>query len=140
MNNDELNGSAPVGLYEIADGAPIADGGLVCLDGNGKAVPGADAAGLKFVGVAEGSRDGLVKVGCGIVRLPHAGLTRVMRGGSGLRQGQHHSGKCHGEQGGVRNRGGCGRRRRLDRHTAPGRGRRARRRRIWPLAQRTRRK
>lgn len=80
MNNDELNGSAPVGLYELADGAPIADGGLVCLDGNGKAVPGGDAAGLKFVGVAEGSRDGLVKVGCGIVRLPHAGLTRVMRG------------------------------------------------------------
>lgn len=80
MNLDELNGTAPVAAYDIASGATIAEGDLVCLDGEGKAVPGADTSGLKCIGIAEKVTDGCVAVACGIVRLAHTGLTRAMRG------------------------------------------------------------
>lgn len=80
MQQNELNGTAPVAAYDIASGATIAEGGLVCLDSDGKAVPGADSSGYKFIGLAESVKDGAVVVNGGIMQLPHTGLTRAMRG------------------------------------------------------------
>ena len=43
--------------YEVAAGAKIYAGSLVCLNTSGYAVPGADTAGYKFLGVAQEQKD-----------------------------------------------------------------------------------
>ena len=57
-----LNGTRPLARYEIASGSTIAAGNLVALNGDGKAVPAADAAGLRVIGVAERVQNGSVEV------------------------------------------------------------------------------
>lgn len=47
-----INGTSPLARYEIASGAVIALGDIVALNGDGKAVPAADTAGLKVIGAA----------------------------------------------------------------------------------------
>ena len=80
LKQSELNGTNPVAAYEVASGVTIAEGNLVCLDSDGKAVNGADTAGLKLIGVAVAMKGTAVQVAGGIVQLPHTGLTRAMRG------------------------------------------------------------
>ena len=78
-----LNGTRPLEKYEIASGSTIVSGNLVALNAEGKAVPAADTAGLRVIGVAEYARDGMVEVGDGVFSFAndttHA-LTRADRG------------------------------------------------------------
>ena len=57
-----LNGTRPLARYEIASGSTIVSGNLVALNGEGKAVPAADTAGLHVIGVAERVGGGSVEV------------------------------------------------------------------------------
>lgn len=81
---NRLNGTSPLGRYEIADGSTVEPGYLVALDGSGKAVPAADTAGLKVVGIAKAVDDGEVEVCDGIVSMANgasaAALARTDRG------------------------------------------------------------
>jgi len=43
--------------YPVKGGATVYAGSLVCIDANGYALPGADTAGYRFVGVARGYAD-----------------------------------------------------------------------------------
>lgn len=52
MNRVTLSGTSPLERYAMAAGADIKDGDIVCLDGNGLAVEGADTAGLYVIGIA----------------------------------------------------------------------------------------
>lgn len=78
-----LNGTRPLEKYEIASGSTIVSGNLVALNAEGKAVPAADTAGLRVIGVAEYARDGMVEVEDGVFSFvndtTHA-LTRADRG------------------------------------------------------------
>ena len=78
-----LNGTRPLEKYEIASGSTIVSGNLVALNAEGKAVPAADTAGLRVIGVAESARDGMVEVEDGVFSFvndtTHA-LTRADRG------------------------------------------------------------
>ena len=78
-----LNGTRPLEKYEIASGSTIVSGNLVALNAEGKAVPAADTAGLRVIGIAEFARDGMVEVGDGVFSFAndttHA-LTRADRG------------------------------------------------------------
>ena len=78
-----LNGTRPLARYEIASGSTIVSGNLVALNGEGKAVPAADTAGLRVIGVAELVTDGYVEVTDGVYSFAndttHA-LTRAARG------------------------------------------------------------
>ncbi len=49
---ERLNGTSPFALYEIASGAALAAGNIVALNSAGKAVPAADTADLKVIGIA----------------------------------------------------------------------------------------
>lgn len=66
---NRIHGTSPLGRYTIADSTSITPGQLVALNGDGKAVPASDAAGLKIVGVAQEVVDGEVEVFSGIVSL-----------------------------------------------------------------------
>ncbi|MEM5787180.1 MAG: capsid cement protein [Syntrophobacteraceae bacterium] len=70
--------------YKVAAGAKIHAGSLVCLNSGGYAVPGADTAGFKFLGIAMERADntsganGSVSVRVrrkGIFRLASSGMT-----------------------------------------------------------------
>ena len=78
-----LNGTRPLDRYGIASGSTIESGNLVALNGDGKAVPAADTAGLRVIGVAERVTDGAVEVTDGVFSFAndttHA-LTRADRG------------------------------------------------------------
>ena len=78
-----LNGTRPLEKYEIASGSTIVSGNLVALNAEGKAVPAADTAGLRVIGIAEFARDGMVEVADGVFSFAndttHA-LTRADRG------------------------------------------------------------
>lgn len=78
-----LNGTRPLEKYEIASGSTIVSGNLVALNAEGKAVPAADTAGLRVIGIAESARDGMVEVEDGVFSFvndtTHA-LTRADRG------------------------------------------------------------
>lgn len=80
----ELNATAPLALYEINSGAAPAVGNLIALNGDGKAVPAADTAGLNVVGVAVRVDDGVVEIADGILSFANSGsaaLGRADRGG-----------------------------------------------------------
>ena len=49
---NRINGTSPLARYEIASGATITPHDIVALNGDGKAVPAADTAGLKVIGIA----------------------------------------------------------------------------------------
>ena len=66
---NRIHGTSPLGRYTIADSTSITPGQLVALNGDGKAVPAGDTAGLKVVGVALMIFDGEVEVSCGVVSL-----------------------------------------------------------------------
>ena len=66
---NRIHGTSPLGRYTIADSTSITPGQLVALNGDGRAVPASDAAGLKIVGVAQEVVDGEVEVFSGIVSL-----------------------------------------------------------------------
>ena len=78
-----LNGTCPLEKYEIASGSTVVSGNLVALNAEGKAVPAADTAGLRVIGVAEHIHNGMAEVADGIFSFAndttHA-LTRADRG------------------------------------------------------------
>lgn len=78
-----LNGTCPLEKYEIASGSTVVSGNLVALNTEGKAVPAADTAGLRVIGVAEHVHNGMAEVVDGIFSFAndstHA-LTRSDRG------------------------------------------------------------
>lgn len=61
-----LNGTRPLARYEIASGNTIVSGNLVALNGDGKAVPAADTAGLRVIGAADYIENGNVEVMDGV--------------------------------------------------------------------------
>ena len=78
-----LNGTNPLARYDIATGSTIGCGDLVALNGEGKAVPAADTAGLRVIGVAVDLREGQVEVEVGVFSFANAstnGLSRADRG------------------------------------------------------------
>ena len=81
---NRIHGTSPLGRYTIADSTSITPGQLVALNGDGKAVPAADTAGLKVVGIAKDVSDGYVEVFSGIVSLANgssgAAFARTDRG------------------------------------------------------------
>lgn len=81
---NRLNGTSPLGRYQINTGAVIKPGALVALNSDGKAVSASDAAGLKIVGIAKDVEDGEVEVFDGIVSMANAtgnsALARTDRG------------------------------------------------------------
>lgn len=80
---NRINGTSPLARYEIASGSTIEPRDIVALNGEGKAVPAADAAGLKVVGVAAKVDADGVEVESGIYSFcndtTHA-VTRAARG------------------------------------------------------------
>jgi len=78
-----LNGTCPLEKYEIASGSTVVSGNLVALNAEGKAVPAADTAGLRVIGVAGRGHNGMAEVADGIFSFAndttHA-LTRADRG------------------------------------------------------------
>lgn len=77
--------------FPVAANAKIFAGGLVCTNAGGFAVPGADTAGLRFLGVAlekvdnTGGADGAKKVRCrrtGVFEFNAASITQAMVGDS----------------------------------------------------------
>lgn len=81
----ESAGTSPLGVYELAAGAQIEDGDIVCLTAEGKAVEGADATGLTVAGVAVRVilDDGTVEVRDGIVGLDLASAEAPQRADRG---------------------------------------------------------
>lgn len=81
---NRLNGTSPLTRYPVATGSDVAPGYLVALNGDGKAVPAADTAGLTVVGVARSVSDGEVEVFDGIISMANgtsgAALARTDRG------------------------------------------------------------
>ena len=81
---NRLNGKSPLERYQVADASDITPGQLVALNGDGKAVPAADTAGLKVVWIAKDVSDGYVEVFSGIVSLANgssgAAFARTDRG------------------------------------------------------------
>ena len=78
-----LNGTRPLARYEIATGSVIVYGNLVALNGDGKAVPAADATGLRVIGVAERIAGGEVEVMDGVFGFANDttnAITRADRG------------------------------------------------------------
>ena len=86
---NRLNGTSPLERYQVADASNITPGQLVALNGDGKAVPAADTAGLKVVGIAKDVSDGYVEVFSGIVSLAN-GSSGAARGvcADGSRRGR----------------------------------------------------
>ena len=80
---NRINGTSPLARYEIASGATIEPRDIVALNGDGKAVPAADTAGLKVIGVAAKVDADGVEVESGIYSFAndttHA-VTRAARG------------------------------------------------------------
>ena len=74
---------SPLARYTVATGSTIGYGALVALNGDGKAVPAADTAGLRVIGVAVRIDGGEVEAASGIYGFAndttHA-LTRADRG------------------------------------------------------------
>ena len=66
---NKITHASPLDLYEVKSGATIHPGALVALDGDGKAVPAADTAGITVIGVAARIFDGCCEVESGIVAL-----------------------------------------------------------------------
>lgn len=52
MNRREIPGTSALAVYQMATGADIEEGDIVCLDADGKAVEGSDTAGLTVAGIA----------------------------------------------------------------------------------------
>ena len=81
---NRLNGTDALARYQVASGSTITPGDLVALNGNGKAVPAADTAGLKIIGVAKSVADGEVEIFNGVVTMGNgtstAALSRADRG------------------------------------------------------------
>lgn len=81
---NRLNGTDALARYQVASGSTIAPGDLVALNGDGKAVPAADTAGLKVIGVAKSVTDGEVEIFNGVVTMEDgastAALSRADRG------------------------------------------------------------
>ena len=80
---NQIRITSPLERYELASGVTIPGGSLVALDGSGKAVSAADAAGLRVIGAAVKTVDGKVEVGCGIIAFANDSgnpLTRADRG------------------------------------------------------------
>ena len=80
---NRINGTSPLARYEIASGVTIEPRDIVALNGDGKAVPAADTAGLKVIGVAAKVDADGVEVESGIYSFTndttHA-VTRAARG------------------------------------------------------------
>ncbi len=81
---NRLNGTSPLGRYQINTDNTITPGTLVALNSSGYAVPAADTANLKVVGIAKNVENNEVEVFDGIVSMMNAGedaaLTRADRG------------------------------------------------------------
>ena len=81
---NRLNGTDALARYQVASGSTITPGDLVALNGDGKAVPAADTAGLKVIGVAKSVTDGEVEIFNGVVTMENgastAALSRADRG------------------------------------------------------------
>lgn len=81
---NRLNGTDALARYQVASGSTITPGDLVALNGDGKAVPAADTAGLKIIGVAKSVADGEVEIFNGVVTMGNgtstAALSRADRG------------------------------------------------------------
>lgn len=81
---NRLNGTIPLGRYQIQPETSIRPGTLVALNSDGNAVPATDAANLKVVGIARNIEQNEVEVFDGIVSLSNAAdaaaLTRADRG------------------------------------------------------------
>jgi len=80
---ERLNGTRPLARYEIATGSVIAYGDLVALNNSGKAVPAADAAGLRVIGVAERVAGNEVEVMDGVFSFANDTVNAVTRADRG---------------------------------------------------------
>ena len=71
--------------YKVAAAARIYAGALVCVNGSGYAVPGADTSGFKFVGVAvEGADNSAGSNGSISVRVRRKGIFRFAASGMAI--------------------------------------------------------
>ena len=77
---NKITHASPLDLYEVKSGATIHPGARVALDGDGKAVPAADTAGITVIGVAARIFDGCCEVESGIVALAGDAVPRTARG------------------------------------------------------------
>ena len=81
---NRLNGTSPLGRYQMEADTSIIPGTLVALNTDGNAVPAGDTANLKVVGIARSVENGEVEVFDGIVSIANASdsaaLTRADRG------------------------------------------------------------
>jgi len=81
---NRINGTSPLARYEIASGAKlITPGDIVALNGDGKAVPAADTAGLKVIGAAVSVTEDGVAVESGVYAFKNDtanAVTRIARG------------------------------------------------------------
>ena len=81
---NRLNGTSPLGRYQIKPDTTIRAGSLVALNSDGDAVPASDTANLKVVGIAKSIENEEVEVFDGIVSMSNASdsaaLTRADRG------------------------------------------------------------
>lgn len=80
---NRLHGTMPLARYELAANAVIQAGELVALNADGKAVPAADTAGLRVIGIAKTVTAEGVEIEDGIFALANdttSPVTRVMRG------------------------------------------------------------
>ena len=80
---NRLHGTMPLARYELAANAVIQAGELVALNADGKAVPAADTAGLRVIGIAKTVTAEGVEIEDGIFALTNdttSPVTRVMRG------------------------------------------------------------
>ena len=81
---NRIHATSPLGRFKIADSTEITPGQLVALNSAGNAVPAADTAGLKIVGIAKMVVDGEVEVFSAVVGLVNgssgAALARTDRG------------------------------------------------------------
>ena len=77
---NKITHASPLDLYEVKSGATIHPGALVALDGDGKAVPAADTAGITVIGVVARIFDGCCEVESGIVALAGDAVPRTARG------------------------------------------------------------
>lgn len=80
---NRLHGTMPLARYEIAANATIHAEELVALNAAGKAVPAADTAGLRVIGIAKSVTAEGVEIEDGIFALANdttSPVTRAMRG------------------------------------------------------------
>lgn len=78
---NRLNGTDALARYQVASGSTITPGDLVALNGDGKAVPAADTAGLKVIGVAKSVTDGEVEIFNGVVTMENGASTAALSRG-----------------------------------------------------------